>query len=287
MENVKRELPKPKEVEGMSQYRPPLCFELTGQTFELVMDNGYDYTLSFKDRKVLTFCRCDEEPKEYAYDCLKADDETYFVNFEKTGAVPRTGITFILDLEQSLVTANFITVGQNPRYPKMPKTEIIFGGIKKEDGTVPTIRHGYTTFFLDKAIRWDYGNLVVIHIYSSEHYYRLGLPEEAVERMRRENPERAQEFEANSQRRLYEEPADYIKIKDGIYVFNMTEEMSNRERGQGNNLFFLMNLDRLYDVGRSFGHNGDGLPENYTYGAYGKYVDASDVLARKSTEYIR
>ena len=27
------ELPKPKTYEGMSQYRPPLCFELTGREF--------------------------------------------------------------------------------------------------------------------------------------------------------------------------------------------------------------------------------------------------------------
>ena len=86
---------------------------------------------------------------------------------------------------------------------------------------------------------------------------------------------------------LYEEPADYIKIKEGIYVFNANEEMACRSRGQGNNLFFLMNLNRMHDVGRSFGHNGDGGPENYTYGAFGEYYDTSELHARKSTEYIR
>ena len=63
--------------------------------------------------------------------------------------------------------------------------------------------------------------------------------------------------------------------------------MACRERGHGNNLFFLMNLNRMHDVGRSFGHNGEGKPENYTYGAFGEYYDASDLLARKTTEYIR
>ena len=42
-----------KTLEGMSQYRPPLCFELTGKTFELVMDTGYDYELTFINRKSL------------------------------------------------------------------------------------------------------------------------------------------------------------------------------------------------------------------------------------------
>ena len=287
MENEEKVVPKPKQFEGMSQYRPPLCFELVGKTLELVLDNGYDYILKFTNRKTLSYCRSDGEPKEYAYDCLKADDDTYLVNFELTGAVPRTGVTFVLDMEQSLVTANFCTVGQNPKYPHMTKPQIIFGGIRKEDGTVPTIRHGYTADLVGKAIRWDYGTVAVVHVYSSERYYRFGVPREAVERYRKRDPELAREYEAKEARRLYEEPADYIKIKDGIYIFNANEEMACRERGNGNNLFFLMNIDRLHDVGRSFGHNGDGEPENYTYGATGYYYDASDILARESTEYIR
>ena len=288
MENtVKKELPKPPVFEGMSQYRPPLCFELVGQKLELCLDDGYEYELFFKDRKVLTFGRSDQEKKEYAYDCLKPEDVTDFVNFEMTGAVPRTGATFVLDMEQSLVTANFTTIGVNPKYPKMPCPHIIFGGIRKEDGTVPTVRHGYTADLVGKAIHWQYGTLAVVHVYSSERYYRLTIAKEDF--IGREIPD-TEEFRERRRRemmRLYEEPGDYIKIKEGIYVFNANEELACRERGQGNNLFFLMNLNRMHDVGRSFGHNGDGNPENYTYGAFGNYYDASELLARDSTEYIR
>lgn len=289
MENTaKKELPKPPVFEGMSQFRPPLCFELVGQTVELCLDNGYDYQLFFKDRKALTFGKAEEEKKEYAYDCLKVDDTTYFVNFEMTGVTPRTGATFVLDTEQSLVTANFTTIGVNPKYPKMPYPRIIFGGIKKADGTVPTIRHGYTTDLVGKAIRWSYGTFAVVHVYSSERYYRLTIAREDLIGREPRDPEAARERQRRDEMRLYEEPGDYIKIKEGIYIFNANEEMGCRERGQGNNLFFLMNLNRMHDVGRSFGHAGDtGLPENYTYGAFGKYYDASDILARESTEYIR
>lgn len=287
MDDVKKALPKPKEYEGMSQYRPPLCFELTGEYYEIALDNGFDYILDFKDRKTLRYGLKGEEAKEYAYDCLKADDDTYFVNFELTGAEPRTGITFILDMEQSLVTANFCTIGVNPRYPKMPCPKIIFGAIRAEDGSIPRIRHGYTSELVGRSIRWDYGTMAVVHVYSSERYYRLTLPEEALKRFRENNPDAAAQFEGRSLTRLYEEPGDYIKIKDGIFVFNANEEMACRDRGQGNNLFFLMNLNRMHDVGRSFGHNGDGQPENYTYGAFGYYYDTSELQAKKSTEYIR
>ncbi|MBR6322645.1 MAG: hypothetical protein IKR59_07230, partial [Lachnospiraceae bacterium] len=223
----------------------------------------------------------------YSYDCLKADNDTYFVNFEVTGAVPRAGLSFILDMEQSLVTSNYCTVGQNPRYPKMTKPTITFGAIRQEDGTVASIRHGYTDDLVGRSIKWSYGTLAVVHVYSSERYYRLTIPKEAFERLKNENPERYEEMMERAGEHLYEEPGDYIKIKEGIYVFNANEEMACRTRGQGNNLFFLMNLNRMHDVGRSFGHNGDGEPENYTYGAFGEYYDTSELHARKSTEYIR
>jgi hypothetical protein len=287
MENVKKELPKPKQYEGMSQYRPPLCFELVGKKFELVLDNGYDYELSFTDRKNLSYGLIDGEKKVYAYDCLKAEDDTYFVNMEMVGETPRTGLSFILDMEQSLVTVEYVRVGTNPKLPKLPETEIIFGAIRREDGTIPTIRHGYTTDMIGTAIHWRYGTLQVVHVYSSERYYRLTIPKEEIERRRAMAPEGERMEDFFNKERVYEEPSDYIKIKDGIYVFSMTESMMCRERGQGNNLLFLMNLNRMYDVGRSFGHNGEGQPENYTYGAYGEYYDASDLLAKKSTEFIR
>lgn len=286
-ENVKRKLPEPPEFEGMSQYRPALCFELVGQKYDLVMDDGYEYELNFLNRTTLTYGRADEEKKEYAYDCLKPEDVTYFVNFEKTGATPRTGVTFVLDMEQSLVTSNICSVGVNPKWPKMPVYKITFGAIRREDGSVPTIRHGYTADLVGKAIHWRYGRMGVVHVYSSERYYRLTIVKEDFLGQEPADPEAFRERQRRDEMRLYEEPGDYIKIKDGIYIFNANEEMACRERGHGNNLFFLMNLNRMHDVGRSFGHNGEGKPENYTYGAFGEYYDASDLLARKTTEYIR
>ena len=55
MRMTKGEIPKPYQYEGMSQYRPPLCFELVGKTFELVMDSGFDYELTFTDRRKLSY----------------------------------------------------------------------------------------------------------------------------------------------------------------------------------------------------------------------------------------
>lgn len=271
----------------MSQYRPPLCFELTGKTFELIMDTGYDYELTFTDRKVLHFSVKDVSEGDYGYECLKVDDDTYFINFELTGYTPRACMTIVLDMEQSLVTACFCTVGQNPRWPKMPKPRMEFGAIRREDGSVPTLRHGYTADMVGKAIHWNYGNLEVVHVYYSERYYRLTQTREGMERLKTEKPDVYEMLSKRNKETILEDPCSMIKIKDGIYVFAVNEETMNRQRGSGNHLFFLMNLDRMHDVGRSFGHNWEGQPENYTYGAFGEYYDASELLARESTEFIK
>ena len=41
---------------GLSQYRGPLCYELAGKTFRLVMDNGKVFSLDFPDEKRLRWC---------------------------------------------------------------------------------------------------------------------------------------------------------------------------------------------------------------------------------------
>jgi len=287
MEKEKGGLPVPGGFEGMSQYRPPLCFELVGRTLELVMDSGHDYEITFSDRRTLQYGEKGRSPADYEYDCLKADDDTYLVNFEVTGAEPRTGMTIVLDMEQSLVTSCRCTVGQNPRWPRMAEPHIGFGAIRRQDGTLPRLRHGFTGDMVGRAIHWQYGNLEVVHVYASERYYRLTQTREGMEKLRTEKPDVYERLSKRNVDTIYEEPCNMIKIKDGIYVFEVNEEMGNRERGTGNDLFFLMNLKRMHDVGRSFGYNEAGQPENYTFGAFGEYYDASELLARESTEFIK
>ena len=285
------ELPKAKAYEGMSQYKAPLCFELTGRRFEICLDNGYYYEVKFLDRKTLTWGFLEGEKHVYAYECLKGDEDTYYVNFELTGEKYRSCVTIILDTEQSLVTACFSKVGHNPRYRLLPSVDYVFGAIRRADGTLPEIRHGYTTDMMGKAICWRYGTLTIVHVYCTEHYYRLDFNRKEMERMMAENPER---FRAMRERRreadtshLYEDEGVFIKIKDGLYVFGALEALRAKQKGSGNSLFFLIDTKRVHDVGRSFGYNGDGEPENYTFGAFGEFYDASEMLSRKPTEFIR
>jgi len=286
----KTALPTIKPLEyPMSQYRQPLNYELTGRTFTLIMDSGYDYELTFETDTTVLYGEVGKDKKSYAYEALKGDPTTFFVNIPIKNEVPgRIGLSVILDLEQSLVTTVTAVDNFNPKCPRLMKTINDFGAIQREDGTIPAVRHGYTDEMIGRAIRWRYGTVDVIHVYASEHYYRLSVAPEIRERLRAERGESAEGEELTRETSVYEEPSDYIKIKDGMYIFSMTEYHMCIERpAGGSNLLFLMDLNRLIDVGRAFGWSGENKPENYTYSAYGQYVDSSEFLEKDSTYYIR
>ena len=67
----------------------------------------------------------------------------------------------------------------------------------------------------------------------------------------------------------------------------LLETVKARQSGHGNSILVLMNLDEMHDVGRSFGSNAEGGNGNNTLGAFGVWHDARDVLAKKSTLYVR
>ena len=262
--------------EGLSQYRPPLCYELAGREFTLCMDSGYDYRVKFLDGQKLVWGLLDGQEKEDAYECLKGDETTYFVNVEVEGAKPRTGLSLVLDLTNDLATCLIARQGENPKVPYLISNEVVFGAILRADGTLNSKRHGYTRDMVGSAVEWVYSpDFRIIHVYCSERYYRVAMPK-PTEMSQRNLDDNAAMLEAFQGYPDATEPALYIKIKDGMYFFSFIEEhleRLTRETTRGNNLAFLMNFERMYDVGRSFGINSRQLPENYLFGAYGRFVE--------------
>ena len=281
---MEKKVLRPKKFEGMSIFRPPLCYELTGRRFELVMDDGYDCVLEFTDCVKLSFTFGENEAQSYPYDCLKADEDTYFVNFE-AAAEGHVGRTYILDLEHMLVTGARASMGHNPKFPRMTSIDFSFGAIRQEDGSLTEIRHGYTSGMAGKAVNWNYGLFEIVHVYSSERYYRVAFSEKRLERLRRENPN-PPAFPKDKPMPVYEDDLAMIKIKDNLYLVSLSERILCQRNGHGNNLLFVMNFDTLHDVGRSYGTNADWQDENYTVGAYGTFFE-TEMLTKPSTYYIR
>ena len=264
------------QFEGLSNYRPHLNYELTGQTFRLVMDTTDDITVRFLTRTRLEYRRGGHSWEE-SYECAKGAEMAYFVNFELTGVQPRTNITLFLDTMTRLVTVVTTRAGVKPGYPTLCDDQFEFGAIDVGGLPLPKKRHRCTTDLVGKRIHWHYGpGFSIIHVYSHPNFIRATFTPERLAEMAPPSPERRNAWKENP----YDEKATYVKLREGLYAVAFVEQSMARTGGIGNSLLFMMDTDRLHDVGRSFGHSGQFsgpgyMPENYLFGAYGEYVENS------------
>ena len=268
---------------GLSRYRPAPNLELAGRRFKLVMDKETDYFVNFLTGDTLEWSTFTMPTlSRTRYECAKLDGLTYFVNFELPNHTPRTNLTLILDLEQRLLTFVRTYTGFNEKYPYLVESDFDFGAIDVPGFPLPTLRHGYTADLVGKRVNWNYGpSMSIVHVYYSPHYIRATfLPGSRTIR-----PTQREEME----RWPYDEPTTYIKIKEGVYVVSVIEQNRARRGDTGNSLLFLMDLVRVHDVGRSFGHtppsSGSIDPENYLFAAYGDFVHSDGIIEAQKSVY--
>ena len=269
------------------QFRPPLCHELAGESFVFEMDDGCDYTLNFKSGEDVQWSAdTTQQPKHEKYMCLKADDNTYLVSYELDGLNPRVNHTFVIDRENMLVTRIISSIGKNGRWPYLMTTEIEFGAIRQENVEYKSYpRHTRTSDMIGNVVEWAYGSeMSTAHVYHDANFYRLTFA-----RSRAESIEAAREVYAFNNYVLNlpssDEPTDYIKIKNGMYLVSLTEKnceklLSPLVGFRSNTLCFLQNYGNGgYVVGRAFGttttDKGD-LNTNIMIGAYGYFNGISD-----------
>ena len=271
--------------DSIQQYTPPRCFELAGKTFDLIMDDGYDFVLRFLDINRLEWRRSEEPPVSAKYKCLKADAATYLVSYELSAIRPRVNHTFVIDLENMLVTRIVSSIGANPRWPYLTKTEFEFGAISNGGEFRSYPRHGFTSDMIGNVAQWAYGSeMSTVHVYYCGNFYRLTHPRDRV-------PSKVEAKEnyafADMQNSLpsTDEPTVYIKIKEGMYLISLTEINCEKLLGakigfRSNTLCFLQNYKHCSVVGRAFGTttlpDGTDSDTNTLIGAYGRLIDAAD-----------
>lgn len=267
------------------QYTPPRCYELAGERFELIMDDGFDYVLNFLDNETLEWNWVGGEPKREQYLCEKGDDTTYLVSFELAGVVPRVNHTFVLDREGYLVTRLISKIGTNPKYPYLMNTEYEFGAIFREGVEISVYpRHGFTEDMVGTLVGWAYGaEMATVHAYYCTDFYRISYSRDEAYS---EEAKRMMEMFANMTSGLPtpDEPTTYIKIKDGLYLFTLTEALSEKLHGdsmmafRSNTMSFLQNFKTVRCVGRSFGtstpKDADEVHTHILFAAYGKLLDS-------------
>jgi hypothetical protein len=262
--------------EGASQYRGAFVYELAGRTYQLIMDNGNDYVVRFLSGEVLEWAEKEQPFKWETYDCLKIDEDTYFVNTELSGTSCRIGLTLVLDLEDSLVTVVVAKQKDNKRYPDMVTNDFIFGAIKVEGKKLPLKRHGFTDDMIGKRIKWRYNpDFKIVHVYYNSNYIRADFPWVP----------KTPEMEAAMKQHPYDEVSRYIKIKKNIYLVSFCEQNYTKLGKKGNCLTILMDINRLHDIGRSFGLGMTGAPENYLFSAFGQRVESDGIIEAEPSVY--
>ncbi|MCL2226991.1 MAG: MoaF N-terminal domain-containing protein [Oscillospiraceae bacterium] len=273
-----------KVASGLSigQFCPPACYELAGQKFDFVIDTGEetgDAILNFIDGTKVEWCMgaSNGQLKVEDYECRKADDLTYLVTYCIEGKTPRENHTWVIDKEQSLVTFFRCSLGENPYWPYIVESHFGFGYIKREGVEHADYkRHGFTEDVKGTSVKWVYGHeLATVHVYHSTNWYRIGYPKD---RQMSKEAEAQNEMFQNILKELpsSDEPAYYVKIKEGVYLVSVTEQNMEKIIGdkimfRSNTLCFLDNWNRMYSVGRGFGTSTMEGKESQIYVMIGKY----------------
>ena len=265
---------------SISQFCPPRCFELEGKTFDFAIDCGLetgDIHLEFVDRNNVKWSIHSGATtgESSHYEVRKADDDTYLVTYCMDE--PRANHTFIIDLEQGLVTFLRCSLGENPYYPYLIESHWGFGYIKVEGEEHTDIRrHGFTDDVIGTGVKWNYGHrMATTHIYYSSNWYRIQYSRRsagtsALGSLMRSLPGP-------------DEPCYYVKIKEGMYVVSCTEQNMEKLLGaapgfRSDTLLFLDNWNRMYSVGRGYGTaTREGTPDREIFCMIGKYASEPEL----------
>ena len=271
---------------SINQYCPPRCYELDGKEFRFVVDTGEEtglYTLRVTGKSSLEWSRGDGAGKAETYECRKSDDDTYLLTYVIAGKTPRENHTWVIDMENELVTFLRCSMGENPLYPYLIDSHFGFGYIAVEGKAHTDLRrHGFTNDVTGTAVRWTYGhNLSTIHVYHDPHWYRIGYPKSKVDT--KDLPDSTKQFRALMKEMPgSDEPAYYVRIKEGMYLVSATEQnleklLAERFGFRSDTLCFLDNWNRMYSVGRAFGtRTVDGV-DRELFIMIGKYASPEEV----------
>ena len=164
------------------------------------------------------------------------DHEIYFINHLVPGYEFARQITLVADMKTGSATicdAHFGTENSNIDVGR----EFIFGKLDGDFEKGPM--HAFTDELVGKAVEWNYGKLKIKHMYTSNLYYTYSHP----------GGERGAWMATN--------PADYVKIRDNIYIFSFVEERQHGLQG-----LFLIDLNQYHDVGSFFGVSADHVSSN-------------------------
>lgn len=171
------------------------------------------------------------------------------------GMPDHDGHIITADFEHGLVTC-FRGYLNTPYFANEAGVEVLLGTIEME-GLVPPkyLRHQHTDELLGRAITWNYSpGLTSMHLYSTPHSMSWIIF-----------------TDSGAGGMEWSGPAQYVKIRDGLYMMSWLEEACNGTLG-----VILINMRTVHDAGIGYHAGPDGLSMG-RIGAHARYAGRFDV----------
>jgi hypothetical protein len=232
-------------------HTPPDTADLNGQKL-VFRGEGRVFGFDIVSGNELRFTENGGEPKTCFCNIKTLDSEIYFLNHLVPGFEFSRQITLVADMKTGFATVCDAHIGTEYSNIDVGR-EFIFGKLdgQYEGGEM----HRFTTDLVGKAVEWEYGPdmIKIKHIYNSNLFYSYCA-------------------QTKNGAWMACNPADYVKIRDNVFIFSFVEE-----RQIGLQALFLIDLNKMHDVGCFYGVGSDHLT-SACVGAVGVMVNPNTIF---------
>jgi len=230
------DFPKEEVSGSMEANTPPLSELLVGREFTLRYDNeGPVWEYKVDGRKTLHWRnRGETQWRPESYRAFEADEKLVFFSHMHSGSRPRQNVKIALDLTNGLTTCIASRMGTS-YYANEISYQTFFGVAEMEGIQAPRyVRHGFTDELVGKGFTRAYSDtLVSMHLYTT--------PYSASWTIYTEDQTLGMQWSSTCM---------YVKLRDGVYIFNQHEEA-----GTANETCMAINEKTMRVCG--FGYYGD------------------------------
>ena len=223
----------------MSENTPPLSELLVGKKFILRYDsNGPVWEYKVIDRKSLSWRNSGEtEWHKESYRAFEADDKLVFFAHMHSGSRPRKSVKIALDLTNGLTTCIASKMG-NKYYANEISYQTYFGTAEMEGINAPRyMRHDFTDELVGKGFSRTWGSTTSMHLYTTPYSasWTIYTDDQALGMQ-------------------WSSPCIYVKLRDGVYIFNLFEEA-----GTANETCIAVNEKNMRVCGFGYFGGKDGV----------------------------
>ncbi len=220
---------------SMSANTPPLSDLLVNRIFTLRFDGaGPAWEYRVKGRKTLHWRNEGEtEWHEESYRAFEIDEKLVFFSHMHTGSKPRTNVKIALDLVNGLATCIASKMGTEYHANEI-SYRAFFGVAEMEGIKAPRyVRHGFTDELVGKAYSRSWSDTMTsMHLYTTPYSASWTIY-----------------MEDQTHGMQWSSPCIYVKLREGVYIFNLHEEA-----GTANETCIAMNEKTMRACG--FGYFG-------------------------------